>query len=87
MRKTINGQVFEGMMINALHNLLNAEKEINSMNVFPVADGDTGSNMRLTLQHGVNNAKSTENLGDYLKGLSHFRQTFLLPHANDIPGY
>lgn len=24
---------------------------------------------------------------DYLKGLSHFRQTFLLPHANDIPGY
>ena len=70
MRKTINGQVFEGMMTNALHNLLNAEKEINSMNVFPVADGDTGSNMRLTLQHGVNNAKSTDNLGDYLKRLS-----------------
>ncbi len=57
-------------MTNALHNLYNAEKEINSMNVFPVADGDTGSNMRLTLENGIKHAKKTEHLGDYLKGLS-----------------
>ena len=67
MSNTINGLVFQGMLKNSLYNLINAEKEINSMNVFPVADGDTGTNMRLTLENGFKRAKKNKHLGEYLK--------------------
>ena len=70
MKKSINGLFFQGMIRNALHNLINAEKELNSMNVFPVADGDTGTNMRLTLEHGYKKAQPTKHLGEYLTQLS-----------------
>ncbi len=70
MSNVINGFIFEKMMNNALNNLYVHEKEINDMNVFPVADGDTGTNMRLTLENGLNHASKEKHLGKYLKGLS-----------------
>ena len=70
MRNRINGELFERMVLSGLNNLKNAEEEINRMNVFPVADGDTGTNMRLTLEHGYQSAKSNIHLGLYLKELS-----------------
>ena len=70
MDNIINGTDFQGMVKNALNNLINAEDVINSMNVFPVADGDTGTNMRLTLEHGFINAKANKHLGLYLKDLA-----------------
>ncbi|MBQ2529111.1 MAG: DAK2 domain-containing protein, partial [Treponema sp.] len=39
------------------------------MNVFPVSDGDTGTNMRLTLQNSISTAPSNTDLGEYLKGI------------------
>ena len=68
--KSINGLILEKMVKNGLNNIRLHEKEINDMNVFPVADGDTGRNMRLTLENGVKSAKSGKHLGEYLKGLS-----------------
>ena len=65
----ITGKEFEGMLANAFNNILNREQEINSMNVFPVADGDTGTNMRLTVQHGLS-AKSSSHLGQYLNNVA-----------------
>ena len=70
MKNTINGFIFEEMVLNGLHNLINHEKEINAMNVFPVADGDTGTNMRLTLENGYKRAGHQQHLGLYLKELS-----------------
>ena len=70
MKRIINGIDFEAMIKNALNNLRNAEYTINSMNVFPVADGDTGTNMRLTLEHGYTKAISNKHLGLYLKGVA-----------------
>ena len=70
MSNVINGLIFEKMMRNALNNIYVHEKEINDMNVFPVADGDTGTNMRLTLENGLNKASSDKHLGKYLKSLS-----------------
>lgn len=58
------------MTRNALAYLRTKETELNNLNVFPVADGDTGTNMCLTLQHGVNNARSNSHLGAYLKTLN-----------------
>lgn len=68
--KHINGTVFQAMIVSGYNNLCNHEKEINAMNVFPVSDGDTGTNMRTTLENGIQRAKPTEHLGAYLKELS-----------------
>ncbi len=66
----INGHLFEKMLKNGLANLCRQEKKINSLNVFPVADGDTGTNLRLTLENGIRNAKSDAELCVYLKSLN-----------------
>lgn len=58
------------MVRGGLNNLILHEQEINDMNVFPVPDGDTGYNMRQTLQNGVNHAASNKHVGNYLKQLS-----------------
>lgn len=48
MIKTINAEMFAGMIISGANNLSNNKKEVNELNVFPVPDGDTGTNMSLT---------------------------------------
>lgn len=58
------------MIVNGYNNLCNYEKKINAMNVFPVSDGDTGTNMRTTLENGIKSAKPNNHLGEYLKALS-----------------
>ncbi|MBO4410835.1 MAG: DAK2 domain-containing protein [Lachnospiraceae bacterium] len=68
--KRLNGLQFEGLLRNGLNNLKQFEEEINRLNVFPVPDGDTGTNMRLTLEHGMETARSTTEIGAYLKALS-----------------
>ena len=68
--KKINGATFEKMLRNGLNAIRAEEKRINELNVFPVPDGDTGTNMRLTLENGLKTAKSAEQSGTYLKALS-----------------
>ncbi len=58
------------MLKNGLGLLCQRERELNDMNVFPVADGDTGTNMRHTLENGLLGAKENKHLGEYLKSLS-----------------
>lgn len=48
MIKSINADMFAGMIISGANNLSNNKKEVNELNVFPVPDGDTGTNMSLT---------------------------------------
>ncbi len=57
-------------MKNGLSNLSLHIDEINKLNVFPVPDGDTGTNMFLTLENGVNYARSSEEACVYLRTLS-----------------
>ena len=52
-------------------NLKEKEQIINDMNVFPVSDGDTGTNMRLTLENGLKEAAGTARLDEYLARLAH----------------
>ena len=68
--KRINGHTFEKMIKNGLANLKQYEEKVNAMNVFPVTDGDTGTNMCLTLENAIKHAQSNKDLGQYLKGLS-----------------
>lgn len=50
MRKTINGQLLKNMVLSAAKYLDVNRAQIDALNVFPVPDGDTGTNMSLTLQ-------------------------------------
>ena len=68
--KKITGFQLEQMMKNGLAALQAQEDEINRLNVFPVSDGDTGTNMRLTLENGIRYARTAMNAGEYLKKLS-----------------
>ena len=70
MRQRINGYDFQSMIQSGLNNIRLAEQRVNSMNVFPVADGDTGTNMRLTLENGFKRAQQTKHAGLYLKDLA-----------------
>ncbi len=53
MLKTINGALFSKMMTMASKLLDINRDRIDAMNVFPVPDGDTGTNMSLTMQSAV----------------------------------
>ncbi|WP_284928204.1 DAK2 domain-containing protein [Candidatus Phytoplasma sp. AldY-WA1] len=49
----IDGDLFKKMIINGAFNLKKNHQKINDLNVFPVPDGDTGTNMQMTMMEGV----------------------------------
>ncbi|MCI2068683.1 MAG: DAK2 domain-containing protein [Bacilli bacterium] len=49
----IDGIIFKQMIISGSNNLFNSYPEVDSLNVFPVPDGDTGTNMNLTMSSGL----------------------------------
>ena len=50
--KTIDAKVLSRMFLAGAKNLEAKKEWINELNVFPVPDGDTGTNMLMTLQNG-----------------------------------
>ena len=65
MVNTIDGKLYTSMVVSGA-NMLESEKEkINALNVFPVPDGDTGSNMSMTIGAVRENAKkSASSIGE-----------------------
>ena len=55
----INGIIFKGMLESGCNNLNGNKKEVDALNVFPVPDGDTGTNMSLTFTNGVSEVKKS----------------------------
>ena len=53
MQKTINSTEFRKMVVSGARMLEINRAKVDSLNVFPVPDGDTGTNMSLTLQSAV----------------------------------
>ncbi|MBR5032898.1 MAG: DAK2 domain-containing protein [Treponema sp.] len=45
--------------------------EVNDLNVFPIPDGDTGSNMFMTIQGGANTECSVEKISDTAQSIAH----------------
>lgn len=68
----ISGKLFKDMLASGMNNLANHSAEVDSLNVFPVPDGDTGTNMSLTFSSGVNDAIKVEedHIGKVSKVLS-----------------
>ncbi|MGH8203099.1 MAG: hypothetical protein ACREST_00730, partial [Steroidobacteraceae bacterium] len=47
---TLGGAELSGALRSGIHRLVSREEVINKINVFPVPDGDTGTNLAITLQ-------------------------------------
>ncbi|NAM82424.1 DAK2 domain-containing protein, partial [Staphylococcus epidermidis] len=52
MISRIDGKLFADMVVQGAQNLSNNAEIVNSLNVYPVPDGDTGTNMNLTMTSG-----------------------------------
>ncbi len=57
---SIDVTLFKKMVMNGAINLKNHQDEVNQLNVFPVPDGDTGTNMCMTITSGVNEMMNSE---------------------------
>lgn len=57
---TISGQALKDAIIYAAAYLELNKDEVNSLNVFPVPDGDTGTNMSLTISYAAKNVQKAE---------------------------
>lgn len=57
--ETLNGQQWKLMMRAGAKALELKKQEVDSLNVFPVPDGDTGTNMNLTIQSAVKDSEKT----------------------------
>ena len=60
MHDTINGAMFKEMLLFGTVSIAQAQQAINDLNVFPVPDGDTGTNMSLTIQAAAQELKKIE---------------------------
>lgn len=60
MRQTIDGAAFRRMIISAAASVENHKQEINELNVFPVPDGDTGTNMSMTIGSAVQDLRKLD---------------------------
>ena len=68
----INGLILAKMIDLGSRNLAKNAEKINSLNVFPVPDGDTGTNMNLSMSSGAKEtaANVVENIGELGKSFS-----------------
>lgn len=57
----INGALFRDALISAAITIDNRKKEVDELNVYPVPDGDTGTNMSMTIGNSVGELRRLEN--------------------------
>ena len=61
MKQTINGNDFRRLVISAAASIEINKQKLNELNVFPVPDGDTGTNMSMTINAAANDLRKAEN--------------------------
>jgi len=60
LRQTINGADFRRLIISAAASIEIDKQKLNDLNVFPVPDGDTGTNMSMTINAAANDLRKLE---------------------------
>ena len=60
MRQTINGGDLRQLIISAAASIENNKQTLNELNVFPVPDGDTGTNMSMTIHSAAADLRKAE---------------------------
>ena len=71
MIEVLHTKDFISFFIGASANLTANKERINALNVFPVPDGDTGTNMGLTMSSAVRDVPAQTNITDAAKVLAH----------------
>lgn len=66
----IDGYTIYDLFISGASNLINKEQELNKINVFPVADSDTGTNLAMTMRSILANAKRDVKVHTALSSIS-----------------
>lgn len=68
----LDGTLFKTLIINGAANLKKNYQYVDSLNVFPVPDGDTGTNMKMTVEGGINEISTIDdtNIFEVTKKLS-----------------
>ena len=71
--KDLGGILFSKMAKGGASRLRSNTDEVNKLNVFPVPDGDTGDNMRMTIESGIAAIENidSDDLAEVMKTLSH----------------
>ena len=57
----INGNIFAKALQSGIYKVIKSQENLNSINVFPVADADTGTNLCLSLGPLIGVIKSKKN--------------------------
>jgi len=60
LKQTINGADFRRLAISAAASVEIHKQQLNDLNVFPVPDGDTGTNMSMTINAAANDLRKAE---------------------------
>ena len=68
----VNGQDYVSLVVAGARSLANDVDRINALNVFPVPDGDTGTNMKMTIEGGASSGLGMKetNLGIISKNMA-----------------
>lgn len=68
----IEGVLFRSMLVSGANNLKNERDIVDRLNVFPVPDGDTGTNMSLTMNSAITELESvaSNELGEISKAVA-----------------
>ncbi len=61
MIQYIEGKMLRDMFVSGANNLQNHKELVDKLNVFPVPDGDTGTNMSLTISYAMKELAKVEN--------------------------
>lgn len=72
MIQYIDGKLLKDMFISGANNLQNNKNLVDKLNVFPVPDGDTGTNMSLTISYAIKELSkvNNDNIADIGKAMS-----------------
>ena len=62
-KKTIDGGIYSQMIVGGASVLSSHSGEVDDLNVFPIPDGDTGTNMLQTIEGGANVKELDTDLG------------------------
>ena len=84
MKKTINGSDFSRLMISAAASIEINKQKLNELNVFPVPDGDTGTNMSMTINAAAADLRKADSPS--LEQASHIAASAMLRGARGNSG-
>ena len=71
--KSLGGSLLKKMALGGAARLRSKSDEVNKLNVFPVPDGDTGDNMRMTIESGIKAVENmdSDDIAEVMKVISH----------------